>query len=76
LVTTTLYEYFKKTKKTRHFEKIKSQEFRDLEEEKDRLMRRMEHQVLLTKQLKEIIEEYAKQVGCALPTEPRAEEDA
>jgi len=67
----TIWEYRRKTKRTRASEKIRVQEFKELEEEKNRLMERVERQVLLTKQLKEIIEEYAKQVGCALPRDPQ-----
>lgn len=56
-------------------EQLKMQELSDLEAEKNRLMRRVEDQVILTKQLKGIIVEYARQVGCTLPSDPAAEKD-
>lgn len=46
------------------------QELDDLETERNRLTRRMEDQVILTKRLKDIVAEYSRQVGCTLPRDP------
>nr|XP_012225206.1 PREDICTED: optic atrophy 3 protein homolog [Linepithema humile] len=65
-----IYEAQKAAEKSYMAEQLKMQELSDLEAEKNRLMRRVENQVILTKQLKGIIVEYARQVGCTLPGDP------
>lgn len=65
-----VYETRRGAEKTRRTEQRKMQEFNDLETEKNRLMRRMEDQVILTKRLKEVVAEYSRQVGCTLPRDP------
>jgi len=62
-----MYETRKAAEKSCMAEQLKMQELGDLETEKNQLMRRVEDQVILTKQLKDIIVEYARQVGCTLP---------
>lgn len=56
-------------------EQLKVQELSNLEAEKNRLMQRVEEHVILTKQLKDIIVEYARQIGCTLPGYPVEEKD-
>lgn len=68
-----VYETRKAAERSRLEEELKIQELNDLEMEKNRLMRRVEDQVILTKRLKEIIVEYSRQVGCTLPSEPGEE---
>ncbi|XP_011694575.1 PREDICTED: optic atrophy 3 protein homolog isoform X2 [Wasmannia auropunctata] len=58
-----MYETQKAAERSRVIEQLKEQELNDLEAEKDQLMRRVEDQVILTKQLKDIIVEYSRQVG-------------
>jgi len=72
----SLYESDRLSRRTFHFEWTKTEQLRNLENEKNILMERLEHQILMTKQLREIIEDYAKQVGCTLPKGPEADEDA
>ncbi|XP_018403928.1 PREDICTED: putative OPA3-like protein CG13603 [Cyphomyrmex costatus] len=65
-----IYETRKAGKRSRVAEQLKIQELNDLEVKKDRLIRQVKDQVILTKQLKEIIVEYSRQVGCTLPSSP------
>ncbi|XP_072745268.1 uncharacterized protein [Anoplolepis gracilipes] len=65
-----IYETSKAVERSCNAEQLKIQELNDLEVEKNRLMRRVEDQVILTKRLKDIIVEYSKQVGCTLPRDP------
>ncbi|EZA46885.1 hypothetical protein DMN91_004891 [Ooceraea biroi] len=65
-----IYETHRTAKRARVAEQTRIQQLKDLEAEKNRLMQRVEHQVILTKQLKEVIVEYARQVGCTLPSDP------
>jgi len=65
-----MYEARKAAEKSYMAEQQKMQELSDLETEKNRLMRRVENHVILTKQLKGIVVEYARQVGCTLPGDP------
>ncbi|KYQ59880.1 Optic atrophy 3 protein like protein [Trachymyrmex zeteki] len=65
-----IYETRKARERSRVSEQLKIQELNDLEAKKDRLMQRVKDQVILTKQLKEIIVEYSRQVGCTLPSDP------
>ncbi|XP_029658954.1 putative OPA3-like protein CG13603 [Formica exsecta] len=65
-----IYETRKAVERSRIAEQLRIQDFNDLEAEKDRLMRRVKDQVILTKQLKDIIVEYSRQVGCTLLRDP------
>lgn len=68
-----IYETRKAAEKSRVAEQLRNQELNDLEAKKDRLMRQVEDQVILTKRLKDIIVEYSGQVGCTLPSDPEEE---
>ncbi|CAL1684620.1 unnamed protein product [Lasius platythorax] len=70
LWSVVIYETRKAVERSRIAEQLRIQEFNDLEVEKNRLMRRIEDQMILTKQLKDIIVEYSRQVGCTLPRDP------
>ncbi|KAL6265024.1 hypothetical protein P5V15_005115 [Pogonomyrmex californicus] len=75
LCSVLVYETRKAAERSRVAEQLKIQELNDLEVEKDRLMRRVEDQVILTKRLKDIIVEYSRQVGCTLPKDPEEDEE-
>lgn len=70
-----VYETRKAAERSRVTEQLRIRELTDLEMEKDRLMRRVEDQVILTKRLKDIIVEYSRKVGCTLPSDPEQEKD-
>lgn len=73
LWSVVVYETRRAAERSWMAEQLRMQELSDLEMEKNRLMRRVEDQVILTKQLKDIIVEYARQVGCTLPRDPAEE---
>ncbi|XP_011861725.1 PREDICTED: optic atrophy 3 protein homolog [Vollenhovia emeryi] len=73
LCSVLVYETRKTAERSRVAEQLRIQELNDLEMEKDRLMRRVEDQVILTKRLKDITVEYSRKVGCTLPSEPEEE---
>ncbi|XP_011156005.1 putative OPA3-like protein CG13603 [Solenopsis invicta] len=73
LCSVLIYETQKAAEKSRVAEQLKIQKLNDLETEKNRLMQRVQDQVILAKQLKDFIVNYSKQVGCTLPSDPEEE---
>ncbi|XP_071567309.1 optic atrophy 3 protein homolog [Temnothorax nylanderi] len=73
LCSVLVYETRRAAERSRVVEQLRAQQFNDLEMEKDRLMRRVEDQVILTKRLKDIIVEYSRKVECTLPRDPEEE---
>lgn len=65
-----MYETRRSAERSRATEQQRIREFNDLEAEKNRLMRRVEDQVVLTRQLKDIVAEYSRRVECTLPDDP------